>query len=121
MRTILILLCALSTTMALLPASAATTHSVEVFNNGYRGNDGLPTTSIAVGDTVTWRWTAGTHTVTHGASPTVDATVGGAVDRGIRSAGAVPPTTFTHTFEEAGAYVYYCKLHATMRGVILVQ
>jgi plastocyanin len=32
-----------------------------------------------------------------------------------------PGQTFTHTFQEAGEYQYYCDLHPQMRGRVMVQ
>lgn len=62
---------------------------------------------IARGGTVTWKQRdSDRHTVT-----------GAGFDSGELSQGK----TFNHTFGEPGVYEYRCKLHAAMRGKIIVK
>ncbi len=73
---------------------------------------------INVGDTITWtNKDSAPHTVTSGSSATPD----GKFDSspGFRQL-LIPEGTFSHTFEEAGEYPYYCGLHANMVGTVIV-
>ncbi|HEY7624809.1 MAG TPA: cupredoxin family copper-binding protein [Candidatus Limnocylindria bacterium] len=68
-----------------------------------------PTTSIRVGDTVTWtNADAFSHTAT---SDT------GAWDTGVIVANAAKSITFT----SAGTFLYHCAIHSFMKGTIVVQ
>ena len=122
MRTILIL-----STLALVgalaplatPVNAETTNAVAVFSNGYRdAQTGQPVTRVAAGETVTWTWESGAHSVTAGVHA---AAAPAAFDSGVLIPSSPEPTTFSVTFDEAGAFAYYCKLHPTMRGVVVVE
>lgn len=70
--------------------------------------------TIAVGDTVTWTNEGqAPHTVT-------------ASDNSFDSGNMAPGATFSHTFDKAGTYAYYCKYHGKadgtgMAGTIVVQ
>jgi plastocyanin len=71
--------------------------------------------TVAVGSTVTWTNNdAYGHTVTSapGSSEVFDTPVAGGAN-------------FAHTFNTAGTYAYYCKIHGTptsgMRGTIVVK
>ena len=87
--------------LCITQAQAATT-SLNWFRDV--GNQG--TTTIAVGDTVTWVWTdSATHTV----------------DIGSESSGAMRSGSYSKTFTTAGSYSYMCALHTTMKGVIEVE
>ena len=88
--------------LALCPCLAhATTHTVTV------GAGGLKFTPsslvIPVGDTVQWTWSGNFHSRTSGApgAPT------GFWDSGVRNQGA----TFSHIFNAAGSFPYYCSVH----------
>lgn len=60
---------------------------------------------VAPGDTVTWAWDdQARHDV-----------VGDDFDSGVQDSG-----TFTHTFDDAGAYDYECTIHQGMAGRITV-
>jgi len=71
--------------------------------------------TIPVGTTVTWRWVSGFHNVMPSGDPTFDGS-GNPVSA---------PHTFSHTFNSAGSYLYFCIVHGSpdggMRGTILVQ
>jgi len=70
-----------------------------------------------VGDTVTWTNKDSTpHTVTSGSNATPD----GRFDSSDFRQLLIPEGTFSHTFEEAGEYPYYCGLHPNMLGTVLV-
>ena len=68
---------------------------------------------VPVGTTVTWTNGDSTrHTVTSGADDSAD----GTFDSGDIEAGE----TFSHTFDEAGEFAYFCDIHPTMTGVVVV-
>jgi predicted secreted protein with PEFG-CTERM motif len=71
--------------------------------------------TVDVGGEVTWSNddTAG-HTVTSG---TLDGGPDGVFDSGLFMAGK----TFSHKFEEAGEFPYFCVVHPWMTGVVIVQ
>ncbi len=76
-----------------------------------------PLVEIAVGTTI--RWTNHdmvAHTVTSGVSDGLAGTPDGKFDSGFMDAGA----TWSHTFEEAGVFPYYCIPHPWMRGTLVV-
>lgn len=63
---------------------------------------------VAKGATVTWSFEDGMpHTVT---------AVDGSFDSGRLSAGG----QFSHTFDQPGTFAYYCTLHPSMRGEVVV-
>lgn len=68
---------------------------------------------VDAGTTVTWEWTGlgGSHDVTH---------EDGAFESGLKSAEG---DTFSHAFEEAGTYLYYCTPHRTngQKGAVIVE
>ena len=70
--------------------------------------------SINVGDTVTWsNDDSAAHTVTSG--------VPGASDDVFDSSLFMADTTFSHTFDDAGEYDYFCLVHPWMTGKIQVN
>ena len=74
------------------------------------------TTTVTVGDTVTWDVSQFTHTVTECIVPTFINCAGG-FDSGLLTAGE----TFSQTFDVAGSHDYYCAVHPIeMRGVVVV-
>ena len=84
------------------PVSSGTTHVIKV------GQPNLPFDPellvIDVGDTVTWTWVGGTHSVRSGPNyfpPRCEAD--GLFDSGVQSSG-----TFSYTFTTAGTYGYHC-------------
>jgi plastocyanin len=88
---------------------------VDVIDNDYQDGDGDETTTIAVGDTVTWTWVGSApHTVT--------------ADDDSFNSGNVNQTsgTFVQTFNSVGTFAYYCQNHGApggvaMSGTIIVQ
>lgn len=76
-----------------------------------------------VGDTVTWTNKDTTfHTVTSGTGPS-DTTHGKAFDSGLSGPTALTTQgkTFSHKFTTAGEFPYYCQLHPTMVGKVVVK
>ena len=68
------------------------------------------TITIQKGQTVTWKWVNGSHTVTF---------VKGSYDKTLNKANP----TRRRAFKTAGTYKYYCRFHRTlgMTGKIVVQ
>jgi plastocyanin len=80
--------------------SAPTTVHVNVANFSFSTN-----VTIHIGDTVEWDWVSGTHTVT---------SVAGSADpfnSGVKSSG-----DFTHVFDVAGTFNYFCSIHGFDNG-----
>jgi len=77
------------------------------------------TVTIGVGGTVTWsNDDTAAHTVTSGVSPNFGGSgPDGIFDSSLFMAG----TTFSHTFDEAGEFIYFCMVHPWMQGVVIVQ
>jgi plastocyanin len=72
--------------------------------------------SVPVGTIVTWINNDNTgHTVTQG-NPS-----GNTPPNGFDSGILAPGRTFTHTFGTAGTIQYYCTLHPTMLGEVIVK
>lgn len=70
---------------------------------------------VQVGDTVTWvNEDATEHTVTQG---TRDSPTAGGFDGSLPEEGS----TFVATFDEAGSFAYYCRIHAGMSGTVTVE
>ena len=70
---------------------------------------------IFVGDTVVWKNADTTrHTVTSGSGPS---NPDGLFDSGYFG----PGKFFSHTFDEVGAYPYYCEPHPWMQGTVFVS
>src|SRR6266566_4620977 len=91
--------------LALPLVAFAATSAVNIQNSAFAP----PTTTIQVGDTVTWtNRDAFSHTST---SDT------GTWDTGVITAGA----SHSFTFTSAGTFAYHCAIHAFMHGTIVVQ
>ena len=96
-----------ATSISILPGSSA----VKPDNKYY---DPSPA-NVAVGTTVTWTNNDATlHTVYSG-SPTQDS------GKLFQSPFMAKGKTFTHTFDTAGTFDYYCTLHPFMIGQIVVK
>jgi plastocyanin len=69
--------------------------------------------SVTKGATVTWtNDDSTTHTVTSG----VPGTPSGKFDQQLE-----PSKTFTLTFTDAGTYEFFCKIHTSMKAMVLVK
>jgi plastocyanin len=76
-----------------------------------------------VGDTVTWtNKDTIFHTVTSGTGPS-DTTHGKEFDSGLSGSTALTTQgkTFSHKFMTAGEFPYFCQLHPTMVGKVVVK
>jgi plastocyanin len=62
------------------------------------------------------------HTITSG-SPSSGGETGNVFDSGLSGATALTTKgkTFPHTFTEKGEYPYFCQLHPTMVGKVIVS
>ncbi len=79
--------------------------------------NGVCTSTVTVGDTVTWTNVEGFHTVTECDETYAICPVAGGFDSGVME----PPETFSQTFSVAGEFPYYCAIHPiSMRGAISV-
>jgi plastocyanin len=87
------------------------TNEVTVLSNMF-----VPATlTIKKGDTVTWKWGGGAHSVTSGANCTSD---------GMYGVGVQTTGTFQHKYDTAGTFEYFCIPHcasSNMKGTIIVQ
>ena len=88
-------------------ASAATV-TVTVGNGGFFFSPSSVT--IHPGDTVQWTWSSSGHSSTSGTPGSPN----GLWDSGILSQGA----TFSHTFNSAGSFPYYCTPHGECCGMV---
>jgi plastocyanin len=80
--------------------------------------NGICDTAITVGDTVLWDNVEGLHTVTQCNAEFTACPPSGGFDSGFLSDG----DTFSHTFDSAGTFPYWCDLHPfDMRGRVIVQ
>lgn len=77
--------------------------------------------TIAQGDTVTWHWAGPdtNHSVT--ADPYQADFWDSDPARPPTSADHPPTSTFQHKFDTAGTFTYYCKVHASMHGKVIVN
>lgn len=100
----------------------ATDKTVTVVSNRFEadGNAGtqIDTVKIAVGESVTWQFGSGSHTVTNGTGGG-DPQAGSLFDQPINS---IQPA-FTFQFENAGLFPYFCRPHDffDMKGFVQVQ
>ena len=103
------------------PAEAAT-EQVEVSDFYFCDSsfeNGVCTTTNTAGDTVTWDFVQGLHTVTE--CDATYTTCSGGFDSGTLWRGPGGTFAFSQTFSTAGSYPYRCNFHPSeMRGVVLV-
>jgi plastocyanin len=77
---------------------------------------GGSTTTIAAGTTVQWVWVSGFHSTTSGTCS------GTCTPDGSWDSGAGSGMTFSHTFNQAGTFPYFCSVHgAMMTGTVVVN
>lgn len=76
---------------------------------------------VKVGDTVTWTNSDNMeHTVTSGTGPS-DQSMGKQFDSGLSGPIVLTPgKTFTHHFTNAGEFPYFCQIHPTLVGKVVV-
>lgn len=119
MRTFLISLLSLALLFPIPVAPAAgSTHLVAVVDFGFEDAEtGTVVTQAAVGDTVKWVWAgAAPHTVTAGVHAALNGATGSPFASAVQETGE-----FQVTFNAPGRFVYYCALHLSMRGVVVVE
>ena len=114
MKTSLFRVMAAVATVALLPAfrptaASAATVTVTVTGNDYSFYFSPSSVTIQPGDTVRWTWNLSGHSSTSGTPGAPD----GLWDSGILNQGAM----FTHTFNSAGSFPYYCTVHGQCCGM----
>src|SRR2546423_1454947 len=104
--TVLLAAAALATAAALLTfAAAAGAADVTIANKAFGPN----AAAIAPGQSVTWHWGDGPHSVHVTAGPEQ-------FDSGIKPAGS----SYTKAFTAAGVYTYQCDVHPSMHGQVVV-
>ena len=121
----LVVLFAIASMVAIAPNAFADHHSATVTNALNSSTPGceetadgcfIPSTvTIDFGGTVTWENNdTAAHTATGGS-----ATEGlsGVFDSSLIMAGS----SFSHTFEDAGSYDYFCMVHPWMSGLVIVE
>ncbi len=98
------------------PASAPGTDSVVVEMRGFKFDP--PAVTVHAGQTVLWRNDDGEpHTATSGSCSNSTCTAAPGFDSGTLKQGE----TFSHTFNSAGTFTYYCQVHgSSMQGTITV-
>ena len=92
------------------PAPVVGTNDISIQNMSFiSGNK-----TVSVGTTIKWTNLDGiAHTVTSG----IPGSPSGVFDSGNIN----PQGTFSYTFNQAGVFNYYCKIHSSMTGTITVQ
>jgi plastocyanin len=111
----------LTFTMFVLPSSAVEQSRIVSIVKGASNPSSTETynpspLNVPVGTTVTWLNNDNTgHTVTQG-NPS-----GNTPPNGFDSGILAPGKTFIHTFGTAGTIQYYCTLHPTMLGEVIVK
>ena len=119
-RTLALVLPAIALGVLLAPLSAQTNHTVLQLNFDFSPND----LTIDVGDTVDFKWTSETHTVTEGLGPVP--TGGEAFDQLINPANQIFSVTFDTKFlftypRVNDTYDYYCIPHLSFGQVGVVR
>ena len=85
------------------------------FQSGHNGTQNPAVDTIAVGDSITWKWVS---TGSHSLQSTGDANHAFLNSAVITASGAA----YTVVFRKAGAFPYQCGVHGpSMSGVIVVQ
>ncbi|HEY3204657.1 MAG TPA: hypothetical protein VGL03_13480 [Thermoanaerobaculia bacterium] len=92
-------------------------HIVAVGQGGNQFVDaasGTNLTTIHVGETVEWDWSAGTHSTTSGTCTSGFCSPDFIWDSQVHDT----PFSFTHTFPTAGTFPYFCWIHGGSEGMI---
>jgi plastocyanin len=79
--------------------------------------------NVKIGDTITWvNEDSVFHTVVSG-NPSTGGETGKVFDSGLSGPTALTTKgkTFSHTFTEKGEFPYFCQLHPTMTGKVIVS
>ena len=124
---------AISFILVLATVTAACSSSSDTGSSGTTGDSGTtpatnaitvmsnkfvpPSLTIKAGETVTWTWAGGSHTVTSGTNCTADAVY----TSGLQSTSGAK---FAHTYPTAGTFEFFCEPHCAssgMKGTIIVQ
>ena len=80
------------------------------------------TVTIDVGGQVTWsNDDTAPHTVTAGNLDVDSENVGTSLPNGFDSSMVLMDVTFSHTFDEAGTFDYFCMVHPWMIGTVIVE
>lgn len=103
-------------------ANATVNISDYMFTDTTSGNS---TSTINVGDSVTWNWPSDDHSTTSGTCTASGGYYGdgscssdGLWDSGVNKA----PFTFSHQFNTAGTFHYHCLIHlGEMQGIVIVK
>jgi hypothetical protein len=79
----------------------------------------VDTARIVQGQSILWKWSSGTHTVTNGTG-SGDPQAGSLYDQPLSLA---TNTTFTFQFDNVGVFPFFCRQHEVdnMRGVVVVS
>ncbi len=103
--------------VVMLAVAAAEADADETFT--YFEGAFLPTAvTITAGDTITWEWAAGSHTVTSGESSDPEDNPGELFDLVLDEQNP----TFSYEFTDAGIYSFFCRNHETgLVGTIVVE
>lgn len=104
--------------------NSATTVNVSILPNAQNlGNHSYSPNpvNVPVGGTVHWTNNDSVmHTVTSG-NGSSDPSMGKVFDSGLTGSSVLKPSgTFFHTFQSAGTYQYFCQVHPTMVGRVIV-
>ncbi len=121
----LVVLFAIASMVAIAPNAFADHHSATVTNAAGSSTPGCEETAdgcfipspvtIDMGGTVTWENNdTAAHTATGGSATDGPS---GVFDSSLIMAGS----SFSHTFEDAGSYDYFCMVHPWMSGLVIVE
>jgi len=100
--------------LLLTPLGAAANVNINVMNYSFSPNN----VTINPGDTVTWNWVGGVHTITSGVASNCTG-AGTLFDEN----SDVSHQMFVFTFTNAGVFDYFCRVHEHMgmKGVVRVK
>ncbi len=94
-------------------------HTVQVGASGF--NFSPQQITIQAGESVHWVWMGDNHTVTSGTAPTADNQFCSPNDTNCGTANATNTgATYDHTFDTAGTFQYFCKIHGASMSVTVI-